>query len=114
MPDKPQKSRLSIGTWLSIAAFTLSLTGAAGVVMGKFFAPKSVETTLAVIQEKQHHLDWKVEVVRVGQENGNAQVQTLNINMAKLLERFRVTAEPAPATIAAPPEPVKAKRGDSE
>ena len=110
MPDsRASKPRIPAPVLISLAAFVLSLLGAGGLVMGKFFAPKSVETTLAVVEEKQRHMDWKIDVLRVGQDNAGAQIQNLNINVAKLLERFKV--EPMPQPVAAeppaPPEPRK-------
>lgn len=94
-----------VSLWISIGAIVISLAGATMVVLGQFFAPKSIETKLAVIEEKQRTLDWRVEVVRVGQENGTAQIQTLNVNVARLLERLQVEAAPPAAMMAAPPGP---------
>ena len=104
-PVPSPKHHLPVGTWLSIAAFVMSLVGAGMVILGQFFAPKTIEGRLAVIETTQKFTDWKVEVVRVGQENASAQINTLNINVAKLLERYNVEPQPPPAMMAAPPAP---------
>jgi hypothetical protein len=98
---------LSIGVWISLAALVISLMGGGTVILSQFFAPKAVETDIAVIQEKQRTLDWKVETVRVEQQNASGQVQTINLNVVKLLERFRIEPEPTPAQLPlpAPPDP---------
>lgn len=101
----PKHHHVSIGTWLSIAAFVMSLIGASMVILSQFFAPKTLEGQLAVIEERAKFTDWKVEVVRVGQENASAQIQTLNVNVAKLLEHYHVEPQPPPALMAAPPAP---------
>lgn len=101
----PVAQKPPVSTWISLGALVISLGGVGMVVLGQFFAPRDIQTTIAVIEERYRHLDWKVETIRVGQINTAAQVQTLNVNVAKLLERRGIEPEPAPALMAAPPRP---------
>jgi len=98
-------TKTPLATWIAGSMLVIGLMGGTMVILNQFFAPKSIETKLSVIESNQTHLDWRIESVRVTQANTTAQVQQLNVHIARLLEHWHIPKEAPPELLAMPAEP---------
>jgi len=103
------KVRLSLGTWSVIIAIIVSLGGISAALMSRIFASKDEVHTIQISQVRDKGVaklqEWRIRTVETKVDNMQAQQTRIDRNVDKLLDRFRVLAEPQPAYKSLPPPP---------
>lgn len=101
--------KLSLGTWASIIALTGAVGGVCTAVATEVFASKdavhAIELKQTADQGAATLSAWRIKTVETKLDNIQVQQTRIDTNVEKLLDRFRVSAEPRPSYKALPDPP---------
>jgi len=103
------RSKLTVGTWIAIVTLMLSIGGVCSGVMFKVFASKDAVHKVELKQARGDGTDnlqqWRIETIETKVDNMQVQQTRIDLNVVKLLARFRVAAEPSPTFKSLPTAP---------
>lgn len=109
--SQAERMKLSLGTWALLFGALVTMGTVASGIAFKVFASKEEVHEMQLDETRREGVaklqEWRIKTVETKVDNMAAQQTRIDRNVDKLLERFRVTAEPPPQikSLPAPPSP---------
>lgn len=101
---------LSVGTWIAIASFGLTLLGGSVAVLARYFPSiervDELEKAAAVEDTRHEHTDWQVQMLWVEQQNTKAKVDRTDKNVERMMVKMQLDPAPEAVTLPLPAPPL--------